>query len=718
MDRTNNYNDLKPFRFWCQKVLPLVYDDSLSYYELLDKVIDYLNKTMEDVTVLNDDTEAMYAAYNQLQSYVNNYFDNLDVQDEINAKLDQMAIDGTLSSLINPQIPGAVSAWLAANVDPVGSAVIVDATLSIAGAAADAKVTGDQLNALNSDISDESGMTSTLNVNVYNENLLPGSNIWEGNWKTATQLINKWQTNGTHMGFLVKQRTGTYNGIYKNVSVEAGKKYTFEAFVMVSVAQNVNVVVGNASSGDGTTATTNVKSKPFAVVANEWTHLLLTFSCSVGGIIAPRIENTTSATISVCGYVMYEGYPVTHVSDLIDSYPTIKATVDEFADMVYPMINILEEEEITAGKIYHRGTVTSENNAGGKIISNLIPVTEGITYYYRNLWAYFSAVRYFDGTIVPLSDATSTLASGSFMATKNGELAVTIGQSRTNNNILLTTNETLYNNNTFATEYIPKKLKVPKVYHVEKDGSGDFDNLIEAITEAEKYMDSTVYVGTGTWDVVEEMGDAFENISQTNRGIYLKNRIHLIFASDSEWVCNYTGTNASVIAWACIFNSGVNGFTLENATLKGSNIRYLVHDERDSDTDRYINKYINCRFELDNSESTSTTHQCIGGGLGLCGYIEIDGCYFKSVIDTAKNVMFYHNSAAANGGAKSHISVKNCYVDGLGRFGFHWYGNSQLITEVEVSGCSYGAELNIGPETQTAPYENVHVTEWNNVVRT
>ena len=146
MDRTNNYNDLKPFRFWCQKVLPLVYDDSLSYYELLDKVIDYLNKTMEDVTVLNDDTEALYAAYNQLQSYVNNYFDNLDVQDEINAKLDQMAIDGTLSSLINPQIPGAVSAWLAANVNPVGSAVIVDSTLTIAGAAADAKATGDALN--------------------------------------------------------------------------------------------------------------------------------------------------------------------------------------------------------------------------------------------------------------------------------------------------------------------------------------------------------------------------------------------------------------------------------------------------------------------------------------------------------------------------------------------------------------------------------------------
>ena len=33
---------MKPFRFWVQTALPLVYDDSLSYYELLCKVIDYI----------------------------------------------------------------------------------------------------------------------------------------------------------------------------------------------------------------------------------------------------------------------------------------------------------------------------------------------------------------------------------------------------------------------------------------------------------------------------------------------------------------------------------------------------------------------------------------------------------------------------------------------------------------------------------------------------
>ena len=64
------YTDLKPFRFWCQKVLPLVYDDSLSYYELLCKVVDYLNKTMEDVDTSIQDVAALHTAYDQLQDYI------------------------------------------------------------------------------------------------------------------------------------------------------------------------------------------------------------------------------------------------------------------------------------------------------------------------------------------------------------------------------------------------------------------------------------------------------------------------------------------------------------------------------------------------------------------------------------------------------------------------------------------------------------------------
>lgn len=99
-----NYTDLQPFRFWCQKVLPLVYDDSLSYYELLCKVVDYLNKTMEDVGVLEADVTGLHEAYKKLQGYVNDYFSTLDVQEEINNKLDIMTENGTLSNLISAYV--------------------------------------------------------------------------------------------------------------------------------------------------------------------------------------------------------------------------------------------------------------------------------------------------------------------------------------------------------------------------------------------------------------------------------------------------------------------------------------------------------------------------------------------------------------------------------------------------------------------------------------
>lgn len=98
----NEYKDLGQFRFWCQKVLPLVYDDSLSYYELLCKVVNYINETIENMSLMGEDITALHNAYVELEKYVNTYFDNLDVEAEINDKLNLMASDGTLSALLNP----------------------------------------------------------------------------------------------------------------------------------------------------------------------------------------------------------------------------------------------------------------------------------------------------------------------------------------------------------------------------------------------------------------------------------------------------------------------------------------------------------------------------------------------------------------------------------------------------------------------------------------
>lgn len=53
----HTYVNMSPFRFWCQKVLPLVYDDSLSYYEILCKVVEYINGLIENDKAIVEEIE-------------------------------------------------------------------------------------------------------------------------------------------------------------------------------------------------------------------------------------------------------------------------------------------------------------------------------------------------------------------------------------------------------------------------------------------------------------------------------------------------------------------------------------------------------------------------------------------------------------------------------------------------------------------------------------
>ena len=86
---------LPPFKSFLASNIPSVYDNTLSYYDELTKLIGWLEKQV--VPAVNENTEGLKL----LKDYVENYFKNLDVQDEINNKLDQMAEDGQLQEIIS-----------------------------------------------------------------------------------------------------------------------------------------------------------------------------------------------------------------------------------------------------------------------------------------------------------------------------------------------------------------------------------------------------------------------------------------------------------------------------------------------------------------------------------------------------------------------------------------------------------------------------------------
>ena len=127
---------LSPFKRFCMTIgeLPSSYLETMTYYEMLvwftkymqdtviptinnnasavdelqDKYIEFTDNLLDRQTTFENNLtarqenyeEKVMTLFNNLQDFVNNYFNNLDVQEEINNKLDQMVEDGILQEII------------------------------------------------------------------------------------------------------------------------------------------------------------------------------------------------------------------------------------------------------------------------------------------------------------------------------------------------------------------------------------------------------------------------------------------------------------------------------------------------------------------------------------------------------------------------------------------------------------------------------------------
>lgn len=95
MKENNMYKKLPPFKWFVLQNFPFIEEDfdAITNYQLLCKVVEYLNRNIDKTNELGEQVEAL-----------TNWFENLDVQDEINNKLDDMAESGQLAEIINEQI--------------------------------------------------------------------------------------------------------------------------------------------------------------------------------------------------------------------------------------------------------------------------------------------------------------------------------------------------------------------------------------------------------------------------------------------------------------------------------------------------------------------------------------------------------------------------------------------------------------------------------------
>ena len=104
------FQKLHPFKWFVLQNFPFIEEDfdALTNWQLFCKLGKEMNKIINSVNLSGQQVENLTNAFNELQNYVNNYFSELNVQEEINNKLDQMAQSGELTELITQYIAQCV----------------------------------------------------------------------------------------------------------------------------------------------------------------------------------------------------------------------------------------------------------------------------------------------------------------------------------------------------------------------------------------------------------------------------------------------------------------------------------------------------------------------------------------------------------------------------------------------------------------------------------
>lgn len=200
-----------------------MFDNKYPYTDFHEMNLDWF---LAEFKKLVAEWEEVKADWNSLHDYVQDYFDNLNVQAEINNKINAMIADGTFALVVTPLVEAAlptivdhtlpdvvasmigqvvasqidavvagqlpaiaaqaasdeVGTWLAAHIDP-DTGYVIDDTLTVSGAAADAKATGDVKTGINLELKVFEDGTNQL----LNGGMLTGSINADGTIDTSVQ---------------------------------------------------------------------------------------------------------------------------------------------------------------------------------------------------------------------------------------------------------------------------------------------------------------------------------------------------------------------------------------------------------------------------------------------------------------------------------------------------------------------------------------------------
>jgi hypothetical protein len=592
--------------------------------------------------------------------------------------------DVTVQAATDEQVKNAVDTWLDNNVDPA-TGYVLDNSLTMSNAAPPASAVGKIRDLKMTNLIDGAAWAiGSINV-ADGQNIASGTRIRTNNYIPLDGVLTIKVTIGTGYKYVVDWYDSNKSPV--NTTIYGAWQTANQEITIPNGVAYMRLLVANTSDGAAS----------------------LTYSAQLTCLGLYAINKLSDRITDA----------VNDVADL-DTYIHNFAVLDDVK-----FTQFIKQSEFDGGKYYQynsaTNTVFTTDNSGYKVLTIEIPAG---TYNFKNINGTFSFVRnkstFSVVQFTTLNGGQTANSSGTFTIDYDAIFYITGGFYQTIN--LLSAGPLPATQ--VEGDYSVGKIGTRRIF---KCGANEFfTKFYDALAYAMQFENSILYVESGTYDLVAELGaDYFANFTHSadGWGIYIGNGVEVICSEGAVFTCNYTGDNAEVHTYFSPLNAKRvadenNDFILRGMNISAKNCRYVVHDECAVVTIPYRHIYDSCIMHLDNSSSLSTlnTRQTIGGGLGYHGYVEIKDSIFSCDGGwTGVDVVSYHNSSAPD--AKSKIVCTGNYCEDASTFRFSAYGTqSTNITTVIASNNSLGAAISTRKETADAG-DNVLVRQWNNEIR-
>ena len=647
-------------------IIPTSYKDSMSYYECLAWLCKFLEEQV--IPTVNENGEAveeLQALYVELNSYVTNYFDNLDVQEEINNKLDEMATSGALQPLVDN-----IFNELEDEIDEQNNVInsqnarinVLESRMSEFANLPEGSTSGD------AELAD---IRISYDGNTYDD----AGDAVRGQVDILNDKIDYYLSTGLNKYNYEKVDSGYYSGTgelisnpnfyhTKLIKVKPGDVLRYSPAEVIQQEGNVFDVNGDFLANISGTSQDERRYYQYTVPSN---------GCFVSMNLKLNYHYSYILTINESFPDDYVFYKHSAPNLELNGSQIVNNSIDKEKCSFINQGNNQFNGKYESGYYGSTGLISSNNYS----YCDLIPVKWGdiirfsgrtndsIYNPYPQCGAQFNSSKEFIYPIITQSAGGFTKNANIIQINENNkyiEFVVPHGCHYVSINMAnaYISKFVIVKNATFPTKYVKYGVEIPNLIIEErkiltlKNTGGDFDSLRDSFDYINENPIPNGYeldIYEGIYDVCADFTD--EEINSASYyptlgfvGLYVPNNLYIkgIGSKEKIIIKGEIATSYSASKREAISTLNLKGnCTIENVTITSKYIRYPVHDDFSKSVDS-IHNFINCNFINILNSAGSGRNNAYGLGLRSGETVNLKNCYIEPLMICHSNASFSHDA--------------------------------------------------------------------------